>query len=482
MFAPPGDSAGLLYGEARSLLARIDQLRPMALNETMVPAAGLPAPASLAMERFLHSGRTLLREQVHRYLVWLTGPGQDASASLQQRRFVAIRMRFNAILSQLDLFAEVVSQRSEHQIGVWLAGLDILAEDALAVNRVITEPPPLVCYVARGPGAAIRRARTRLPGGDANPVAIVRVPRERMVGQGIASSLCHEVGHQGAALLGLVESLRPEIARVRQGRGRAAPAWVNWERWLSEVVADFWSVATLGISSTLGLFAVVSLPRYFVFRPSGDDPHPVPYVRVLLSAAIGNTLFPHPQWARIASIWKEFYPTDDLPAERQDEFALLEQEIPAFTALLAGHTSPRLAGRSLASLFPPRRTRAEESRRAAPPLAGRPRRHGERVSQPGLRHPGPSPLQRPPDSGGRERAPQRPAPAVGAAPQSRAHRNHLLPPAQPGVLESEKRHERHPSRGNPIRPGRDRPRHLRARSGRGDPHLAPVPDSGRRPP
>ena len=37
-----------------------------------------------------------------------------------------------------------------------------------------------------------------------NPVAIIRVPRERMVGHGIASSLVHEVGHQGAALLGLV--------------------------------------------------------------------------------------------------------------------------------------------------------------------------------------------------------------------------------------------------------------------------------------
>ncbi len=48
-------------------------------------------------------------------------------------------------------------------------------------------------------GAAIRRARTRLPGGGDNPVAIIRVPRERMVGSGIASSLVHEVGHQAAA-------------------------------------------------------------------------------------------------------------------------------------------------------------------------------------------------------------------------------------------------------------------------------------------
>ena len=66
-------------------------------------------------------------------------------------------------------------------------------------------------------GAAIRRARTRLPGGGENPVAIVRVPRERMVGTGIASSLVHEVGHQAAALLDLVNSLRPILKGLQRG-------------------------------------------------------------------------------------------------------------------------------------------------------------------------------------------------------------------------------------------------------------------------
>ena len=60
-----------------------------------------------------------------------------------------------------------------------------------------------MCYLDRGHGAAIRRARARLPGGGMSPVAIIRVPRERMVGAGIASSLVHEVGHQAAALLDL---------------------------------------------------------------------------------------------------------------------------------------------------------------------------------------------------------------------------------------------------------------------------------------
>lgn len=345
-------SGSLLELEARALLTRLDQIRPLALHETMVPAAALPPRASLDVERFLHTGRKLLRSQVRDYLAWLRGPGRTATPEEQQYRFVLIRMRFNAILSQFDMFTEVVTQRSETRTGVWLSGLDVVAADALATNPLIKDPPPLVCYLARGPGAAIRRAKTKLPGGELSPAAIVRIPRERMVGHGIASSLVHEVGHQGAALLDLVESLRKDLAVHRAKAGAAAPVWRNWENWISEIVADFWSVATLGISSTLGLLAVVSLPRFFVFRPSGDDPHPIPYIRVLLSCAVGNELYPHPQWGDMARTWKALYPVTSLPPARQQELAAIEASIPAFAKVLANHRSPALGGRPLRDAFP----------------------------------------------------------------------------------------------------------------------------------
>ena len=133
--------------------------------------------------------------------------------------------------------------------------------------------------------------------------SIIRIPRERMIGYGIASSLVHEVGHQGAALLRLVESLQAQLRAIRQ-RTRLRAAWELWDRWISEIVADFWTIAQVGIGSTLGLIGLVSLPRGFVFRPSDDDPHPMPWVRVLLSCAIGDRLYPDPQWRRLAATWR----------------------------------------------------------------------------------------------------------------------------------------------------------------------------------
>jgi len=227
----------MLDQEARALLARLSRVKPFVLNETMLLAASLLPTAQIAIERFLANGRRELKRRIRQFLDWLRGEGRSAAPAEAQRRFVFLRLRFNAVLSQLDLFNQVITQRSEAEQGVWLSGLDVVSADALALPGYY-EAPPVICYLDRGVGAAIRRARTRLPGGGENPVAVIRVPRERMIGSGIASSLIHEVGHQGAALLGLVPSLQP-VLQAKQRETDESLVWRLWERWISEIVADF---------------------------------------------------------------------------------------------------------------------------------------------------------------------------------------------------------------------------------------------------
>jgi hypothetical protein len=335
----------MLDQEARALLARLDRVKPFVLTEPMLLAASLLPAAQIAIEHFLAKGRRELKERVQDFLGWLHGDGGQASPEDIQRRFVFLRLRFNAVLSQLDLFNQVITQRSENEQGVWLSGLDVVAADALALPDYY-EAPPVICYLDRGVGAAIRRARTRLPGGGENPVAVIRVPRERMIGSGIASSLIHEVGHQGAALLGLVPSLQLAL-RAKQGDAREPLVWRLWDRWISEIVSDFWSVARVGIASTLGLIGVVSLPRPFIFRLNFDDPHPTPWIRVKLSCAIGDGLYPHPQWRRLARLWESYYPIADLDDERQGLLARLEASMPEFVSVLINHRPKALRDRSL---------------------------------------------------------------------------------------------------------------------------------------
>lgn len=339
-------AAWLLDREARALLTRLARVKPFALQEPMLPAAALSARAQTAIEDYLARARRDLRRQIHGYRAWLASPaGRWAAPEQQHRRYIALRLGFNLMLGHVDLFSDAITQRSEHEIGLWLAGLEVAAGDALAVPGAIDDPPPVVCYLDRGPGGAIRRARTRLPGGGDNPVAIIRIPRERMIGSGVASSLVHEVGHQAAAQLGLVASLRPALA-ARAVAGD--PAWPLWQRWLSEIVADLWAVARIGVASTLGLMGVVSVPRRFQFQIRVDDPHPAPWIRVKLSCRLGAALYPHPQWRELAALWDAFYPTAGLGLAERRMLGALHATLPELVARLIAHRPTALRGASLA--------------------------------------------------------------------------------------------------------------------------------------
>jgi hypothetical protein len=320
------------------------------LKETHVAAAALSPAALSGIELHLLAGRREVHARAQEYLCWLRGPGATAPASEQQRRFWMLRVGFQNALTQFDLFSEVMTQRSEYDNGVLLAGLDIAAAEALLLPGRFFEGPPVICSLHRGLGGAIRRARTRLPGGGDNPVAIIRIPRERMIGYGIASSLVHEVGHQGAALLQLVESLRVELRPIRL-RSRRRAAWDLWDRWISEIVADYWSISRVGIGSTLGLIGLVSLPRGFVFRPSDADPHPMPWIRVLLSCAIGDRMYPDPQWGRLAATWRAMYPLAGVRPQVAGIIAELSNTMPDLVSVLVGHRPARLRGRTLGEVF-----------------------------------------------------------------------------------------------------------------------------------
>ncbi len=341
-----------LINEAESLINRLSDIKPFTMNIPMVLAATISDEAMRGITELLIKGYRELKHKVNDYISWVKQPQNHATGTdVAQARYSILKLRFNALLDQLDIFADVLVQRGEHDTGIWVAGLDALAADAIKLNASYYDAPPLICFLERGHGAAIRRARTRLPGGDLNPVAVIQVPRERMIGSGIASSLIHEVGHQGAALLNLVESLRDDI-KLQQRRSRYKISWDCYYRWISEIIADFWAMAHLGIGATIGLMNVVSLPKYFVFRINLEDPHPFPWIRVKLSLAFGKTLYPHPQWQRYEQLWERMYPRNEASASIRALLEQLELTMPDFVQMVIRHQPEKLGGRMLADVFP----------------------------------------------------------------------------------------------------------------------------------
>lgn len=339
-----------LINEAQGLLTRLKQLQPFEMSMPMVMAAAVPYTAQKDIYELMRAGKAHLTEKVLGFIKNVKA--KNISIERSQAAYAVLKLRFNSLLDQFDIFCDVVSQRGENETGIWVAGLDVLARDALVMTRFFIEAPPMICYLDRGHGAAIRRARTRLPGGDDNPVAVIKIPRERMVASGIGSSLVHEVGHQGSALLDLIASLKLVLDDLAAKERSNSGAWSLLSRWISEILSDFWAVGFLGISASTGLISVVSLPRYFVFRTVDDDPHPFPWIRVKISIAFGKQLYPDDQWQRLERLWETFYPRTGLPAATLQLLQLLETVLPRFAQLVKEHRPPSLKGKQLHEIFP----------------------------------------------------------------------------------------------------------------------------------
>ena len=273
-----------------------------------------------------------------------------STAEHAQRRFTLLRLRFNAALTQLDVFQNVgVTQRSENEIGVWLSGLDVVSADALKLRGEFYEAPPIICHLDRGIGAADSPGAHALPGGGDNPVAIIRVPRERMIGTGFV--LSHSRGRAssgGAPAVGGIAS----TGAAQHGRTFASgetQSWTLWERWISEIVADFWSVARVGLASTMGLMGVVSACRVRLFpaQPGRSAPVAVDPGEAR-RGCLGRALHPQPMWDRLIELWESFYPPEGISAEYREIFAGLERTIPALVSILVAHRPAALKGLSLA--------------------------------------------------------------------------------------------------------------------------------------
>ena len=115
----------------------------------MVLAATVPPAAQAAMERHMISAGGTSRHGLD-YIRRLRGPGgRPMRPEVAQRGFAMLRLRFNAVISQFEIFAEVLTQRSQDETGVWIAGLDDLAADALMLPGPFYNAPPVICYLDR---------------------------------------------------------------------------------------------------------------------------------------------------------------------------------------------------------------------------------------------------------------------------------------------------------------------------------------------
>jgi len=119
-----------LINEAQGLLTRLEQLQPFETSMPMVTAASIPYVAQMEIHKLILAGKKKLGDRVRGFIRKMKATAR-IPIEKSQAAFSVLKLQFNSLLDQFDIFADVVSQRSEHGTGVWVAGLDVLAKDAL---------------------------------------------------------------------------------------------------------------------------------------------------------------------------------------------------------------------------------------------------------------------------------------------------------------------------------------------------------------
>lgn len=263
-----------------------------------------------------------------------------------------IELKLSKSFTFYDTFLDILSQRLIPGIGPILRGCDVLAYDSISKNHpalcTITKP---IVYFDRGFGASTRREGVFLHDGSNNPVTTIQIPYTKLSSKYTLTSIVHETGHSVMIRLGLAKDLLNEIRTALASAGANASMQEGFANWSKEIGPDFWGFLNCGISKALAAKELLSLPRGEVFNVSFDDPHPPPYLRVLMIFDWCRRQWGKGEWDNWESEWRNLYPLAHASERNRNILKSGEKWISIVSRVLFTTKFRSLGKRSIPSLF-----------------------------------------------------------------------------------------------------------------------------------
>ena len=266
-----------------------------------------------------------------------------------RRRVVAFKRRYSQTETVLDFYGDAVNTRTSPRLAALLTACDTLATRSMTtvLRPLDCAVPPVLTYIDKGMGASILRAGLRLwDPGALSPVAAIKIVRHNLL---FPTSLLHEAGHQVAHLTGWTDELAAAFERDLGG-GSAATTWAGWA---SEVTADVLAFVHTGYAAVAGLQEVVAGDAAQVFRHPLGDPHPIPYVRVLLGVQMCQRFFGPGPWDDLRQVWERSYPLGQVQGAVRDLIGQSVEWLPQLVELCLLTPMRAFAGRPLVALVDP---------------------------------------------------------------------------------------------------------------------------------
>jgi hypothetical protein len=144
----------------------------------------------------------------------------------------------------------------------------------------------------------------------------------------------------------------PEMFRRVLGRARAGGSITDlFALWSSEIGPDFWTFCASGLAAAAGIREILALPPSHVFRIPWSDPHPPPYLRVLLAFECCRQQWGRGPWDRWEQEWKALYPLSRVTGESQRVLQEGVACVPLLARALLTTRFRALGGRAIPQLF-----------------------------------------------------------------------------------------------------------------------------------
>lgn len=269
-----------------------------------------------------------------------------------KRGLIQLRERYLKAEETIHFYTVAINSRTTPNIAALLRACDILCMRSMQelLKPLGKEAPPVLTYVDKGVGASILKAGLRLWDGNISPVAAIKITQHNLFRP---TAIIHETGHQVAHIINWNEELA--VALNNQLANHSKIVGVAFSGWASEIAADAFAFVHTGFASVAALHDVVSGSPQAVFAYHQHDPHPVCYIRVLLSIEMCRQFYGAGPWDELEVAFKNDYDIDLVNFSSVGLIRLCVAALPDAVHLILKFPYHCFGNKSLSQIIPPDR-------------------------------------------------------------------------------------------------------------------------------
>lgn len=269
-----------------------------------------------------------------------------------KRGLIQLRERYLKAEETIHFYTVAINSRTTPNIAALLRACDILCMRSMQelLKPLGKETPSVLTYVDKGVGASILKAGLRLWDGRISPVAAIKITQHNLFRP---TAIIHETGHQVAHIINWNEELA--VALNNQLSNHSKIVGAAFSGWASEIAADAFAFVHTGFASVAALHDVVSGSPQAVFAYHQHDPHPICYIRVLLSIEMCRQFYGAGPWDELEVAFKNDYDINLINFSSVELIKLCAAALPDVVQLILQSPYHCFGNKSLSQIIPPDR-------------------------------------------------------------------------------------------------------------------------------